>query len=172
MRGMTTTNEVIEQVVAAVREIEAKQEEQDRLPPQWRFYTDAFTVARVTGLSESQVKRALDKEAKKDDARLLRFSRRQGTDKVPRLDGTLRYLHGNAVTYITTESYARCEAAVAAYEADCQAKAEALDDLLSRAAKLGLPAPTQFSRGWPDNSVTFNQEAYRALVEAVESDYL
>jgi hypothetical protein len=109
---------------------------------------------------EGQVKRLLDTEAAKDDARVLRFSSRGSSDMLPRLDGTRHGLHGMNVGYTTPELYERALMAVQARIDREDAAREEFAGLLEQARAAGWPAPVKTT----DTTATYDTEALRALL--------
>jgi hypothetical protein len=151
-----------------------------------REYVEAYDVARVlrergvishpdqdkTGYTYEErvrksligkVKRLLDEETSRPNSRLLRFSSVDNA-ALPRLDGSRRPLHGQAVGYTTQEVYERAEAAAAAVDAQRKADRAEMKALLERATAAGVPAPTS---GGP-TGVTFDVAGLRAIIERFE----
>jgi hypothetical protein len=110
---------------------------------------------------EGQVKRLLDEEARKPDARILRFS--SVDDKsLPRLNGTRRGFYGPSVGYTTPELHERALTAVAAADAQRRAERDEMAELLARVnASEGFPAPIQTTT----TSVTFSADGLRELLD-------
>lgn len=106
-----------------------------------------------------QAKRLLDEEAAKPDARILRFSSRDG-EPLPRLNGWRRHLHGAAVGYTTPELYERALMAVQARLDQERAEELEIASLLDQAAAAGFPKPKTATR----LTVTYDLDGLRALL--------
>lgn len=113
---------------------------------------------------DSKVKRLLDEEVAKPNARILRFSSRDQQLGLPRLNGMRRRLSGNAVGYTTPELYERAQQATATFQEQQLAQATAMVLLLARATAAGLPEPLKSD----SRTVTYGYDALLALVERLE----
>lgn len=123
--------------------------------PGWRAQDKA--IKRLEG----QARRLLDEEARKPDARILRFSSADNK-ALPRLDGGRRGFNRAGIGYTTPELHERAVAAVEARVAREKAEREEMADLLARArAADGFPVPT----GATTTAVTFDADGLRKLLE-------
>ena len=116
---------------------------------------------RIQKRLAGQAKRLLDEEARKPDARILRFS--SVTDESPpRLNGYNRALYGQAVGYTTPELYERALEARESRQAREREQRDEMADLLARARAAGdFPVPTDVTT----TSVTFGVDGLRKLLE-------
>jgi len=109
---------------------------------------------------DGKVKRLLDAEAAKPDARILRFSSR--TDEAPfKLDGYSRNYYGQSVLYGTPELVEAGRQAFEARIAREHAETEAMDAMLARAAAANWPEPDKHTR----LSVTYSADALFEILE-------
>jgi hypothetical protein len=109
---------------------------------------------------EAKVKRLLDEEAAKPDARILRFS--TTNDRLlPRLDGTRRDLYGMAVAYTTPELHQRAGQAVEDLQVRVRQEEDETEGMLRHAKDLGLPEPVSADR----SGVTFDREGFQAILD-------
>jgi len=114
---------------------------------------------------EGRVKRALDAECSKPDTRLVRCSSLDTpTGGYPRLNGTRRGLHGQAVGYTTPECFALATRAVEAAQNQAAREAAKMDALLERAKRAGMPEPL---KAWTDG-VTFDRDAFETIINKLE----
>lgn len=112
---------------------------------------------------EGKVKRVLDAEAAKPDARILRFS--SAKDQPPfRLDGYARNYYGQAVLYGTPELVAAGQQAFEERIAREHEEAASMAALVARAKDAGMPDPVKANA----YNVTYDVEGLRQLVEAME----
>jgi hypothetical protein len=177
-----TKEEKIDAAVAVIQE--NAQAALDRGPDEvgrGSEYTEAYVVATVleergvlvredavgfAGKDRSdkrlhgQARRLLDEEARKPDARILRFSSHDG-DPLPRLNGNRRGFYGAAVGYTTPELYAAAVAAVDARDARDKAELDEMSAMLDVAAAAGFPKPSAATA----RSVTYDADGLRALLE-------
>jgi hypothetical protein len=131
------------------------------VPKQGDYYGKENAAKAV----EAKVKRALDEEAAKPNARILRFSTRDGV--LPRLDGQRRRLFGQQVAYTTPELYRKAQEAVLAAETTARDEAAEFKVLLGRARAAGLVDYDEPTYGV--TSIIINLDQMRKLVPMLES---
>jgi hypothetical protein len=113
---------------------------------------------------DGKARRLLDEAAA--GGRIVRL-RASEHPQLPQLDGTTRPPYASATNYTTPELYKAASAAVETAQLLRLDRESELRDLVERALALGFPEPTGPERGAV--TVTYNLDAFRAIVERVEA---